>query len=594
MYAFYKKHEYLLIALFVLISQLAVLPELGDWYPDTDNYTHARRVLDFLQSKNWAETPYMHSNYPFGEVLHFTRITDLFWLFFSLPAFLFFPLKEAVFWGGYIFQTGVLALSAVALVWGLRPAVGPIVRLIAVCLLFVQPSVTETYILIKPDHHALTAFFCFVTAGGLARFLFTDDEKDLRIAGVAAALGLWTSIEGILICYGLLTGLAALFMAGKVSARACAVFCFYYFTAALLCLAVNPPFEGFFNPDNGRLSFLTVVVAGFTAAAMILLSLMQDKGMLGSFWRRAGALAFLTGAFAGLLLLCFTPAVVFAPHFPPIIKGIWADNIVELQPSVRDWVRFFLGSAPSLLVFVIGIALLPFCPARKRAMLVTVLPPLLFLTLLSMKSIRYARLSSLFTPYILAVAFSLRADKTPRSDKVKGAFLAAVYILFAAYLAAHYISVNRMMALRRPPIDTVAPYLPDREGAVLSDTSSGPEIIWKLDEPVVGTPYHRNIEGIVDDHFMLYSLDMDESVALMKKHRIKAILVFLEVDAEPDLFYNMNKRYTFFKKARNDGLLTRLMSGKDLPCGITEDFNTPPPYTMFKVDFSKCGDAAEK
>ena len=84
MYAFYKKHEYFFIIAFVLISQLVVLPELRDRYPDTDNYTHARRVLDLILSKNWAETPYMHTNYPFGEILHFTRFS------FLCPLFCFF------------------------------------------------------------------------------------------------------------------------------------------------------------------------------------------------------------------------------------------------------------------------------------------------------------------------------------------------------------------------------------------------------------------------------------------------------------------------------------------------------------------------
>ena len=86
MYAFYKRFEYPFIALFILITQLSILPELNSYYTDTDNYTHAQRVYDLIVSRTWAETPYIHTNYPFGEILHFTRITDLFWLFFSLPA----------------------------------------------------------------------------------------------------------------------------------------------------------------------------------------------------------------------------------------------------------------------------------------------------------------------------------------------------------------------------------------------------------------------------------------------------------------------------------------------------------------------------
>lgn len=594
MYAFYKKHEYLFIAVFILISQLAVLPELGDRYPDTDNYTHARRALDLILSRNWAETPYMHTNYPFGEILHFTRITDIFWLFFSLPAFLFFPLKEAVFWGGYIFQTGVLVLSALALVWGLKPVAGPVLRLIGVCLFFVQPSVTETYILIKPDHHALTAFFVFVMTGGLIRYLYSQNAKYLRVAGIGAGFCLWTSIEGILVSYGLLAALVLLFLMNKTTAKNCAVFYFYYFISSFIFLAVNPPFEGFFFPDNGRLSFLLVVVIGFTAAAMIILSLLEDKGLLTSFWRKAAATALNAAVFAGILFLFFPPAVVFDPYFPPFIREIWAKDIVELQPSIQRPALFFLGSMPSVLGIVIGLCIFKFCSEKQRGILILTIIPLLFLTGLSFTAVRYSRISSLFTPYIFVIAFSLRAGRKEYSEKTKGAFLAAVYVLFAAYLGINYISVNRSLSPRRPPVRVVKPYLPAGEGSILSDTSSGPEIIWELDGKVIGTPYHRNIEGITDNFWMFYANDNKLATDLLKKHRVKAILLFLEIPDRPALFYNMQQRYSFFAGATNkDSFLLRLLTGRDLPCGITEELNAPPPFILYNVDFSKCSDKTD-
>ncbi len=594
MYAFYKKYEYLFISVFVLISQLVVLPELSDRYPDTDNYTHARRVLDLILNRNWAETPYMHTNYPFGEILHFTRITDIFWLFFSLPAFLFFPLKEAVFWGGYIFQIGTLILSAVALVWGLKPIAGPILRLIGVCLFFLQPSVTETYILIKPDHHALTAFFIFITTGGLIRYLCSQNTKYLCAAGIGAGLCLWTSIEGILTSYGLLTSLVLLFLMNKTPVKTCALFYFYYFISSFIFLTINPPIEGFFFPDNGRLSFLLVVVIGFTATAMIILSLLEEKQQLHSFWQKSINTAIIAAAFIGILFLFFPPDVIFKPYFPPFIKEIWANHIIELQPSIKKPVMFFLGSFPSVLALFTGLCIFKFCSEKQRNILILVFIPLLALTGLSFTAIRYARISSLFTPYIFVTAFSLRTEKKEYSEKKKTVFLIAVYILCATYLGVNYISVNRSLSPRRPPLRIVKPYLPTGEGSILSDSSSGPEIIWELDGKVIGTPYHRNIEGIADNFWMLYAADNEVIVRLLKKHRVKSILLFFEIPNHPDLFYNMQKRYSFFANASNNSsFILRLMTGKDVPCGITEELNTPAPFTLYNVDFSKCSDKAE-
>ena len=595
MYAFYKKHEYFFIIAFVLISQLVVLPELRDRYPDTDNYTHARRVLDLILSKNWAETPYMHTNYPFGEILHFTRITDIFWLFFSLPAFLFFPLKEAVFWGGYIYQAGVLILSALALTWGLKPVAGPILRLIGVCLFFVQPSVTETYILIKPDHHALTAFFVFITTGGLIRYLYLQNEKDLRLAGIAAGLCLWTSIEGLLVSYGLLAALVLLFLFNRTAAKNCAVFYFYYFISSFVFLIINPPFEGIFFPDNGRLSFLLVVIIGFSAAAMLILSLLEERHLLTSFWRRSGAVLLTAAFFIGLLFVFFPPAVVFNPYFPPFIKEVWAKNIVELQPATKETVLFFLGSMPSVLSIVIGFGIFKFCSDKQRNVLILSMIPLLFLTGLSFTAIRYARISSLFTPYVFVTAFSLRTANRDIGERKKGFFLSIIYVLFTAYLGINYISVNRSLTPRRPPMRIVKPYLPNTEGSILSDTSSGPEIIWELDEKVIGTPYHRNIEGITDNFWLYYADDNKLITALLKKHRVKAILVFVEMPDRPALFYNMQQRYSFFAKTTGrDSFLMKLLTGRDLPCGISEELNSPPPFVLFNVDFSKCSEDSDK
>lgn len=91
----------------------------------------------------------------------------------------------------------------------------------------------------------------------------------------------------------------------------------------------------------------------------------------------------------------------------------------------------------------------------------------------------------------------------------------------------------------------VKPYLPAGEGSILSDTSSGPEIIWELDGKVIGTPYHRNIEGITDNFWMFYANDNKLATDLLKKHRVKAILLFLEIPDRPALFYNMQQRYSF-------------------------------------------------
>lgn len=81
MYNFYEKYEKSFVTVFILIPYLLLFLFWDGMFRDSDNYTHALRVLDFLNSGTWAEQPFMHSNFPKGEILNFTRIVDLFWLF---------------------------------------------------------------------------------------------------------------------------------------------------------------------------------------------------------------------------------------------------------------------------------------------------------------------------------------------------------------------------------------------------------------------------------------------------------------------------------------------------------------------------------
>ena len=83
-------------------------------------------------------------------------------------------------------------------------------------------------------------------------------------------------------------------------------------------------------------------------------------------------------------------------------------------------------------------------------------------------------------------------------------------------------------------------------------------------------------------------------VAMLKKHRVKAILIYAELPGQPTLFYDMRYRYAFFENAdKTDTLMLKIVSNKDLPCGVTEELNTPAPFLLYTVDLSKCSNKAE-
>ena len=596
MYSFYQKHEYFFAALFVLITQSLSLPYWMDYYPDTDNYTHALRILDFLQSSVWAEMPYMHTNYPYGEILHFTRITDVLWLFSSLPLFLFLSVKEAVFYGGFVFQALMLVLTAFVLIWSLKPIAKPFARLIGLSIFFVQPSITETYIYSKPDHHVLTVLFGCLLIGGVIRYLAEKRSKDLYIAGISAGLGLWTSVEGLLIAYGVLIGLVLLCFAGKEKIKTCAVYFFSFFISSFIFLVINPPYEGFFFPDNGRLSFLLVTVIGLTTVALLFLFQAEERGLLSNFWRKSIAFLLTASFFIGILFLIFPLSVVFQPFFPPIIKEIWADNVIELQSCFRSVTLFFLSCWPCFVSFLVGCVLFKFCSSQQRAYLILTLPPLLIFILFTILSIRYARLATLFTPFPLVLFFAVRLERISFSERKKGIILLLLYLGAAYFLAENYLSVHRVLLHRNTPfLDPIKAYIPKGEGSILADTFLGPEIVWMLDEPVIGSPYHRNVEGIADGVGILHTTNVPDAIEALKKHRVKAILLFLDLPSDPEIFYNLPLRAGYmYIPSDLDNLMVRMVMEKDLPCGMKVETNVPPPLVLYTIDFSKCSETADQ
>lgn len=585
---FYKKHEYLLAALFFLMTQAAVMPVLIGRYPDTDNYTHAIRLLDLIQSKTWAEAPYMHSNYPFGEVLHFTRITDVVWGLCAAPLMLFMPLKSAVFWGGCVFQGIVGMLTAAAAVWALKPVASPFFRLFGMVFFLLMPASTETFILSKPDHHALTALFAVLTVGGVIRAL-SGDAKAARRAGVFAALGVWTSVEGVAVAYALMLPVVLLWIFNRESLRPAVDFTVSLTVGTLAFLILNPPFEGFFSPDNGRMSFLFAAAMTFSAVSFYGCARIRSTD-----WKvRLIAVALASAVSFAVVLAVFGRDAVFAPWFPPLIKAVWANSINELKSAFSNRTVFLLVETAALAALACGAAAFKKADALERKALALTLLPLLIFAGLSCTALRYSRLSAVFAFFPVAIAGQVRFREKGAADSAKA--LIALYIVGAVFLSLNYRSVFRVLngGMTASPA-LLKPALSPKEGALLVESNYGPETFWMTQTPVVGTPYHRNVEGIADGYYMFHDQNADNVVYLLKKHQVRTIALYAAQFGRPNVLsfdWRGRRRFGLFSKAKNE-FTARLVRGTDLPCGIVPVYPAPLPWLVYHVDFSDCGLAA--
>lgn len=587
MYAFYQKHERLLIALFIVLIQLSVVPFLNGRYLDTDNYTHAIRLLDLIRSKNWAETPYIHSNFPFGEVLHFTRITDVLWLLCAAPLMPFMPLKSAVFWGGTVFQTVVAAGVALALARALKPVVPAFFRLLGVCFFFLLPTSAETFIMAKPDHHALTALFAVLTIGGMIRAL-AGEAKAARSAGLFAALGLWTSVEGAAVAYAVLFPVVLLWVFNRESLNPAVDFTAAFFVFSLAFLAVNPPYEGFFSPDNGRLSFLFIVVIALSALSFAVCARIQSADWKVRLAASAGAAA----VSATVVLAAFGADTVFAPWFPPFIRLIWANSIVELQSGVSSAVYFMLTLLPSVLSLLCAAAAFKCAEVFERKVLLLTGVPLLIFAVLTAQALRYSRLAAVFSVFPVAVAGYVWLKRTGKLAQIgQGMRTAVLYGAGILFLSGNYISVCRVLNAGLTAPSALMTSALSAKGALLIESNYAPEAVWMTGRSVVGTPYHRNVEGIADAFYMLHDQNEANVLYLLKKHRVSDIALYVAKAGHPDVIgFDWRKRRLFglYSGFKNE-FAARLVRGTDLPCGIIPVHPIPLPWLVYHVDFSGCG-----
>ena len=585
MYAFYQKHEYLIISLLLAFSFVFPILPWDGLYRDTDNFIHAWRVYDLMTQHHWGELLLEKSNYPFGEVIHYTRLMDVIWLILTLPFLPFLPLKQAVFDAGLVFQPFCMVITACAMIWAMRPYVKPVLRLLAVFYFFAQDIIAQLCVFGRPDHHMLVAFFSFLILGNLWRCLNEDDIVCSKAAGFFSGILLWNSVEGLLISYSLLAPLLLLWIWDGRYFETCKRFALYYFITAAACFIINPPYEGYFHADNGRLSISTVAIVGLTYLSLVCTDYINRNHPLKTRLNKAAVLGATALTSIGLILLVFGKVAVFGNPFVPAIKA-WYSSVAELRPAIQNAVlfRMFALNATISVILLIGW----FHPKNKEFLLLTGIP-LLFTTGLTYSAIRFSQHSSVFLIFPVIYVIDALYEHYGASffaNKPLWAGVAVVVILGAGGVYIERLQCDTLINIQsgiQYDSKPFLPYLSPKEGAVLARVFDGSEIIWTTERPVISTPNHRNIDGIVDTYDIFFGNDMAEVVRLLKKRHITTILMPQPVE-----------RLDYLVPPRPDDFAIRLLNGNGIPCGVRLAKNVPEHILrnslVYHVDFEGCPD----
>lgn len=576
---FYVRHEYAVFFLFVLVWQAVLLSAGHRRMIETDNFTHALRLLDFIQSGSWKETLYMHDNCPYGQMLHFTRITDMFMYVMTLPFLPFMDVKDAVLYGCFLYNPVLACLSAAALVWAGKAFFSPLARAFSVVLYFGASTTVNMFIAGRPDHHVLLNLLVFLLAGNLLHGIKTQKTAYFKAAGLFAGLSAWATPEGFLVGMLFLGSMVAAWLTRYQNVRQIRLFCQFFFISATACLIANPPMQGLFYPDNGRLSFLMAVVLGLASLSFYAEEVLERKKYIRSFVKRFLSLLLLTSVSLGIAVLMFGTKALFSSPIPEELIDIWASKISELQPGYRGYLSDAFVSIP-LDSCCIGVIAFFLASNRIRKILMIFCLPLIVTTALTMMINRFARIENPFA--VLVLPFSLQiflgsfsfSRQTISVFKFSGAIVLLYFFVVQVVRYSYYIQETWP---RKVDLTALLPHLSQKEGCFLADNDRGPELAWLTGKAVIGSPYHSNAQGILDNHYLLNSRKKAELASLLKKRGIGTIILDM----------------AFHGDAKSDReLLKRIYFKKEDICFIRPVFDLPPEVKgkvmLFDVDFTAC------
>lgn len=551
---FLKRHLYLILS--AVAAATLIGSNISNWngaYFDADGYMRANRVWHWLINPSFSEQPVPESNYPFGEILHWTRPMDILWLFNTIPFLWLNNLKEAVFMGGVFLAPWLQIISVIALAYGLRRHFNIYLTLFGCIIFLLDPIMMNYYAVGRPDHHALMALLGTYAVSLNLCWLKKRHNRYLRLLGLTLALATFTAIEGLVLYVLFLGFLLSLYIFLNISLMP-AVKTSKYFAFALTAFwLLNPPYEGWFYPDNGRISVLFVTFAWFTFAALYGIELGHLHTRPLKIWCLICAIL----GIALMLAVCFGADIYLFP-LESKIRNIWSNRIAEMKPVWKQsWDKIFAVYSFAFCSLLLCLKLLPVKPYRRIMLLNFCLAlPLFALNLLALRFANYQCLYNILPWLCLTDKIYRRSAFAHRKsnefpESVWAVILGILLLQTIVYLPTTVISLQKEKKAQYSSL--LCRQIQNIGGTLVTDNFLSPKYIWNCNVTTVGTPYHRNRDGLTDNHNILYSTSDSTLIPLLLKHQVRQILLF----ANSDKYYNMsgkNKEFLYYRLIKRENI----------------------------------------
>ena len=528
---------------------------------DTDDAMRLTEVRDFLHGQNWFDIVQHRLNTPYGAEMHWSRLIDLpeATILFLLRPFLG-PLAETV--TAYVWPLLLLApllwlTARIAVRLGGRLALWPALLLTPFGII----ALTE-FVPGRLDHHSaqllctLVMMYCAIAALDRPRFALG--------AGIAAGVALAIGIEGLPLVGMTVTIFALMWVAGD-KREALRDFGLSFGLSMALALAQGvPPWRWF----ELRLDAISIVYAGaavLCAIAFLTLSLLPLRS-----WIARLAAAVVAAIAVVAILLALDPAILKGPYaaLDPWLVQNWLSHIAEAE----SWLQSMRGDPVYPLAVtipvLIGLATAIWNAVRLRADRGAWLVAIAFLVMGLAVMLIQIRAARLVTPLAIPACATLIAAlwqhfrDTRRVLPAIGIFvtsLASAGIVIAAIVTfaepddpanatlgnappANGAAVSRDPCLLPAAFTDLAGLPPER---IMAPIDLGSHILAYTPHAVVGAPYHRNQQGLLDT-FHFFNEPIAEARTILDARGISLVVICPSmreirglVDHAPDSFISL-------------------------------------------------------
>lgn len=565
---------------------------------DVDSYMRLYQVLELHETGNWYDSIYKRSNAPYGELRQWTRPLDV--LLYAGASLLALKLgfRSALFLWGWIIGPILHTIALISLFWAVRPFLSIKAYPYIGFLFIFQVGISSYFIVGNSDHHHILLLFFIFSVGYTIRLLIYSFSTGICLfAGVITAIFLWISTEAILPLFLTLLTLGLAWILGKrdYSLKGL-LFSLSLFCTTAVALALERPWYDWTLLEVDRISLVHLGIFGIIMLLWLGIWTLDRAYYCQRFWRRV--IVMINGLIlAGLASwLCF-PKFFRGPFadIDPVVWNLLLKNSLHMQPmtSLPNFLPTFmmlLGFAIILLPFTLYMLWLNRRGCYEQWMYLT-LGLMIFLpvSLYQMRWVAYAEVL-LVIPLAQLLSAVLNKQEHFLTGFWKPWGKAMVIIIFCTanlflYPLLDFTSKKEghPVLVEYVPISKVCDYLneifenekpPKR---ILAFFFFGPEILYRTNLEVIGTPDHRNTRGICDSYRIMGAPSDEDALRLIRERRIDLILL-CPATGEARLLSNSGQTLTFYRRLQQ-GEIPEWVQKINLPDYIQSSF------LLFKVTY---------